>query len=269
MFWIEKVFVHFLPDRKRGDHEKTLIISILFLILISVISVFAQDEEPFVNPTYSPEFIEEQESMLDNLDSLFPRTLLNYTYDPGSGIGDDIEHFDGFSFKSLKVDGRNEITITADTVSDSDAYNRGWQLFNTTGSYKNFYFHVDVQLVDQDASNSGWIFFQYTNGIIVGDNYRCSGEIVFPDKVDKYATTPEGREYTTFYDLTEFENDHELHSLEMIRLDGYTSVFIDGHFIVGFEDEFTGNFYHLYGVGLHPGGKYATYAFDNFIIRRQ
>lgn len=48
-----------------------------------------------------------------------------------------------------------------------------------------------------------------------------------------------------------------------------TSAFIDGHFIVGFEDGFTGNFYHIYGVGLHPGGKYATYAFDNFIIRRQ
>ncbi len=32
-------------------------------------------------------------------------------------------------------------------------------------------------------------------------------------------------------------------------------------------DGFTGNFYHMYGVGLNPGSKYATYAFDNFIIR--
>ena len=87
--------------------------------------------------------------------------------------------------------------------------------------------------------------------------------------VDKYTTTAGERDYTTFYDLTEFENDHEPHTLEMIRLDGYTSVFIDGHFIVGFEDGFAGNFYHIYGVGPHQGGKYATYAFDNFIIRRQ
>lgn len=242
----------------------------LFILLFTVIVAFAQEEEPFENPTYTQEFIEEQESMLSNLDTLFPRTLVNYNYEQvGSGIQDDIEQFEGFTFKSIKTNGRNEITITADSVCDSEDCNRGWQLFNTTGSYKNFYFHIDVQLIDQDESNSGWIFFQYTNGLIVGENSRCSGEITFPDKVDKYVTTAGEREYTTFYDLKDFENDYEPHTLEMIRLDGYTSVFIDGHFIVGFEDEFTGNFYHIYGVGLHSGGQYATYAFDNFIIRRQ
>ena len=242
----------------------------LFILLFTVIVAFAQEEEPFENPTYTQEFIEEQESMLSNLDTLFPRTLVNYNYEQvGSGIQDDIEQFEGFTFKSIKTNGRNEITITADSVCDSEDCNRGWQLFNTTGSYKSFYFHIDVQLIDQDESNSGWIFFQYTNGLIVGENSRCSGEITFPDKVDKYVTTAGEREYTTFYDLKDFENDYEPHTLEMIRLDGYTSVFIDGHFIVGFEDEFTGNFYHIYGVGLHSGGQYATYAFDNFIIRRQ
>ena len=242
----------------------------LFILLFTVIVAFAQEEEPFENPTYTQEFIEEQESMLSNLDTLFPRTLVNYNYEQvGSRIQDDIEQFEGFTFKSIKTNGRNEITITADSVCDSEDCNRGWQLFNTTGSYKNFYFHIDVQLIDQDESNSGWIFFQYTNGLIVGENSRCSGEITFPDKVDKYVTTAGEREYTTFYDLKDFENDYEPHTLEMIRLDGYTSVFIDGHFIVGFEDEFTGNFYHIYGVGLHSGGQYATYAFDNFIIRRQ
>ena len=249
--------------------KKLVILFCLFISLFAVLGAFAQDEEPFVNPTYTQEFVEEQESLLNNLDTLFPRTLINYTYDQGNGIQDDVEHFEGFTFKSVKTNGRNEITISADTVCESDDCNRGWQLFNTTGSYKNFYFHIDVQLVDQDESNSGWIFFQYTNGLIVGENSRSSGEIAFPDKVDKYISKAGEREYTTYYDLTEFENDYEPHVLEMIRLDGYTSVFIDGHFIVGFEDGFTGNFYHLYGVGLRPGGKFATYAFDNFIIRRQ
>ena len=55
----------------------------------------------------------------------------------------------------------------------------------------------------------------------------------------------------------------------MIRLDGYTSVYIDHQFIVGFEDGFDGRFSHMYGVGLEPGGEYVTFAFDNFIIRRQ
>lgn len=266
------------PDRVlQNDHyllmkgsvmKRSVTLFVVFLMFFSFISAFAQDEQPFVNPTYTQEFIEEQESMLNDLDSVFPRTLVNETYDQGL-ISDDIEHFDGFYFKSVKVNGRNEITITADTVSESEEYSRGWKLFNTTGSYQNFYFHIDVQLVEQDESNSGWVFFQYTNADIVGENHRSSGEICFPDRIDKYTTGPSGREYTTFYDLTEFENDHEPHTLEMIRLDGYTSVFIDGHFIAGFEDEFSGRFYHIYGVGLNPGGKFATYAFDNFIIRRQ
>ena len=251
--------------------KKSLILLCFVISLFTIIGAFAQsEEEPFVNPTYTQEFIEQQEALLNDLDTLFPRTLVNYNYEQvGSGIQDDVEHFEGYTFRSLKVDGRNEITITADDVCENDDCNRGWQLFNTTGSYKNFYFHIDVQLIDQDESNSGWVFFQYTNGLLVGENSRSSGEIEFPDIVDKYTTTAGERDYTTFYDLTEFENDHEPHTLEMIRLDGYTSVYIDGHFIVGFEDGFAGNFYHIYGVGLHQGGKYATYAFDNFIIRRQ
>ncbi len=247
--------------------KKSVILVSIVLVFFTFTCSFAQSEEPFVNPAYTEEFIERQEAMLGNLNSLFPRTLVNYTFDPGSGISDSVEQFDGFTFKSEKISGRNEITITADVVSETVDYSRGWQLFNTTGSYKNFYFHVDVQLVDQDGSNSGWIFFQYSNGVIVGENSRCSGEIQYPDRIDKYSTKAGEREYTTYYDLTGFENDHEMHTLEMIRLDGYTSAFIDGHFIAGFEDGFTGNFYHVYGVGLNPGGKYVTYAFDNFIIR--
>ena len=250
--------------------KRSIILFCLSLFFFTFAGVFAQSQEPFVNPTYTDEFIEQQESMLTDLDRLFPRTLINYNYEQvGSGIQDDIEHFEGFTFTSLKKDGRNEITITADVPSETEEYNRGWQLFNTTGSYQNFYFHIDIQLIGQDESNSGWIFFQYTNGLIVGDPSRSSGEIIFPDKIDKYTSAAGEREYTTFYNLTDYENDQEMHTLEMIRLDGYTSTFIDGHFIVGFEDGFAGNFYHIYGVGLHPGGKFATYAFDNFIIRRQ
>ena len=240
----------------------------LFLLLFTFIGACAQDEEPFVNPTYTDEFIAEQEAMLENLDTLFPRTLLKETYDWDSG--GTLNNFDGFSFLSKNHGGKRELTVTAVDVSEGDEFNRGWDLFNTAGSYENFYFCVDVQLIEQDESNSGWVWFQYSNPLIVGDAYRAAGEIIFPDKIDTYTTSPaEGRQYKTYYNLTEFENDYEEHRLEMIRLNGYTSAFIDGHFIVGFEDGFTGRFYHLYGVGLHAGGKYVTYAFDNFTIRRQ
>lgn len=229
--------------------------------------VSAQSDTQIENPTFTSKFIEQQERMLENLDTLFPRILVNETYEYPSAP--EIAQKDGFSFSSQNKSGKRELSITAYKVSNSAEYNLGWNLFNTTGSYENFYLHIDVQLLEQDESNSGWVFFQYTNSSIVGEANRCSGEIIFPDKVDTYTTKPSGRIYTTYYDLTEFENDYEQHTLEMIRLNGYTSVFIDRHFIVGFEDGFTGRFSHMYGVGLHAGGEYATYAFDNFIIRRQ
>ena len=246
--------------------KRSLILLCVFLLLCTFTGLFAQDEEPFENPTYGEDFIAEQEAMLGNLDTLFPRTLLKETYDYDSG--GTLDKFDGFTFLSKNHGGKRELTVTAEDVSEGDEFNRGWSLFNQAGSYENFYFRVDVRIVEQDESNSGWVWFQYSNQDLVGDANRDSGEIIFPDKIDTYETVAGERTYTTFYNLNEYENDYEEHTLEMIRLNGYTSAFIDGHFIVGFEDGFTGRFYHLYGVGLHAGGKYATYAFDNFTIRR-
>ena len=55
--------------------------------------------------------------------------------------------------------------------------------------------------------------------------------------------------------------------VKIMRLDGYVRFYIDGHFITGFDDGFSGRFYQLYGAGLDKGGKYVTGSFDNFILR--
>lgn len=246
--------------------KKSVVFGLLFVLLCGISVVFAQ-EEAFENPTYTEKFIEQQERMLENLDTLFPRTLLKETYDNGSGL--QTTQNDGFSFSSQNKSGKRELTITAYKVSDTEDYNWGWDLFYTTGSYENFYLHIDVQLIDQDDSNSGYCWFQYTDRLIVGEEKRRAGTIWFPESINTYATKPSKTEYTKYFDLSDFENDYEPHTLEMIRLNGYTSVYIDRHFIVGFEDGFPGKFSHMYGVGLNPGGEYVTYAFDNFIIRRQ
>ena len=106
--------------------KKSVILISLVLMIFIVLSASAQEGQTFENPTYTQEFIEQQESLLNNLDSLFPRTLLKYTYEEGTAISDDAEQFEGFTFKSVKKDGRNEITITADEVSETEEYSRGW-----------------------------------------------------------------------------------------------------------------------------------------------
>ena len=250
--------------------KKLLVLSLVVLLLSAVFgNTFAQsEEEPFENPVYTEHFIEQQNDLLNKLDTLFPRLLLNKTFD---GTYSDYEQLDGYTFSSEYRNGWEELTVTAQKVSDTERYSSGWVLFNTTGSYSNFYFSVDLKLIDQDDSNKGFAFFQYTNSQIVGESKRSSGEITYPFIVDSYITKAAGREYTTYYDFSQLglENVYDAHTLEMIRLDGYTSVYIDHQFIVGFEDGFDGRFSHMYGVGLEPGGEYVTFAFDNFILRRQ
>ena len=250
--------------------KKLLVLSLVVLLLSAVFgSTFAQsEEEPFENPVYTEHFIEQQNDLLNNLDTLFPRTLYNNTFDFSDS---DYAQLEGYTFLSENRNGWNELTVTAQRVSDTQEYSYGWNLFPTTGSYSNFYFSVDIKLIEQDDSNKGFVFFQYTDASIVGESKRSSGDLVYPFSVEKYVTKAAGREYTTYYDLTQLGlvHDYDVHTLEMIRLDGYTSVYIDHQFIVGFEDGFDGRFSHLYGVGLKPGGEYVTFAFDNFILRRQ
>ena len=257
--------------------KKLLVLSLVMLLLAAVFgNTFAQSDEEvvleedqlFENPVYTEHFIEQQNSLLDDLDTLFPRTLYNNTFDKTDS---DYRQLDGFNFSSEIRNGWNELTVTVKNVSDAQDYGYGWNLFPTTGSYSNFYFSVDIKLIEQDKSNKGYVFFEYTDISIVGESKRSGGRISYPFIVDSYYTKAAGREYITYYDLTQLglEHDYDTHTLEMIRLDGYTSVYIDHQFIVGFEDGLDGRFSHLYGVGLEPGGEYVTFAFDNFIIRRQ
>ena len=257
--------------------KKLLVLFFVVLLLAAVFgNTFAQSDEEavveedqlFENPVYTEHFIEQQNSLLDNLDTLFPRLLVNRTFD---GTYSDYKQKDGYTFSSEYRNGWEELTVTAQKISNTQEYSLGWDLFNTTGTYSNFYFSVDIKLIEQDDSNKGFVFFQYTNVDIVGESKRSTGDLVYPFSVEKYITKAAGREYTTYYDLTQLglEHDYDAHTLEMIRLDGYTSVYVDHQFIVGFEDGLDGRFSHLYGVGLKPGGEYVTFAFDNFIIRRQ
>ena len=250
--------------------KKLLVLSLVVLLLSAVFgSTFAQsEEEPFENPVYTEHFIEQQNDLLDKLDTLFPRTLYNNTFDIKDS---DYTQLDGYTFSSEIRNGWNELTVTAQKISDTEEYSYGWNLFNITGSYSNFYLSIDIKLVEQDDSNKGYVFFQYTDYSIVGDAKRSAGHIKYPFIIETYTSKASVRNFTTRYDLTQLglEHDHEAHTLEMIRLDGYTSVYIDHQFIAGFEDGLDGRFSHMYGVGLEPGGEYVTFAFDNFIIRRQ
>ena len=130
----------------------------------------------------------------------------------------------------------------------------------------NFYMSMEFQCVKQDEGFPARFWFQYSDVSMAGQENRHSGEIFFPSVIDAYCTTPEGRVYTTYYDLSkEYSMDNQMHVLEIIRYRGYTSCYIDHHFVTGFEDGFGGYFSPIYGVGLSEGGKEAVFITDNFV----
>lgn len=238
----------------------------IFLMLLMLIRIPAALGESFENPVYSQEYIAQQEGMLSQKEQYFPRFMFQENYN-GDPTKPQISKPEGGYYKYEMVrGGKFEIMLAAYTSAPAD---QGWgeTHFNTTGSYEDFYMAIEMQLIERDDSGTGYLWFQYTDGNIVGDNARSAVTIQYPLNIVSYVTGPEGRVYTTRYDLSAYKNDYQVHKVEIMRLDGYVRFYIDGHFVTGFDDGFSGRFYQLYGTGLNRGGKYVTGSFDNFILR--
>ena len=258
---------------------RTVLWVVLALMLFS--AAFAEggeeaketEEAAIVNPVYSEEFVEMQQKKLEMVPKLFPRKAIE-NKKGRTGKKEEVTQFEGFKFTSrLNDQGQDEITITSDTVSPDVEYNRGWGFYKRTGAHSDFYVNLEVQFVSQAEDTEGWLWFQYSDLDLVGDENRHSVEFIFPRTIDRYRTVPSAdpekneRVYQTFYDLSsEYQYSNGKLVLEMIRLDGYTSCYINHKFVAGFEDGFDGAFYPLYGVGLSKGGKEATFAFNDLIM---
>lgn len=247
--------------------KKGLILFTFLLILTAVESVFAQYSGSFTNPTYSPEFIADRQSMRANRDQLFPRLLFNEMFNDKTKPS--VNRLDeGYYFSEMERAGQIEMLLSS-VNAFTENHGRGQTHFNMTGSYENFYASIEARFLEMDDSNNGYLWFQYTNGNIVGESRRDSVTISFPYRVTKYSTLSGERVETTLYELNDFVSDYEVHTLELFRLNGEASIFIDGQFITSFMDGFSGRFYPIYGVGLETGGTYVAGSFDNLVIRVQ
>lgn len=240
-------------------------LAVIVLLLLTAAAVYANDGNNFENPVYSPDYIAEQEQMLNSVETLFPRNILLRTFD-GTTKPAISKPANGYYMYTREIYGKREFCIAAINTAP---LNRGWgdNFFNTTGSFTDFYMAIDAQIIERDDSRKGYLWIQYTDGNIAGEDGRNAVSIYFPNEIEKYETVGGSRVYTTLYDLSQYAEDYNVHHFEIIRLDGYTRVYIDGHFLTIFEDGFSGRFYQMFGAGLMQGGKYATAQFDNLSIR--
>ena len=238
----------------------------LLLVLLAVIHVPAASGDPFENPVYTQEYIAEQEAMLSQKEQYFPRFMFQENYNEAPTKPVISKPGDGYYRYEMIRGGKQEsmMAVYKDSIS---SYGYGESHFNTTGSYEDFYMAIEMEMIERDDSNTGHLWFQYTDKNLVGEDARKAVTIYYPIAIRSYTTGQAGREVTTHYDLSEYKNDYQVHKIEIMRLDGYVRFYIDGHFLTGFEDGFSGRFYQLYGVGLEKGGKYVAGTFDNFVLR--
>ena len=246
--------------------KKAAVTCILLMLLFTTAAVFADTDGEFENPVYSPEFAAQQERMLADVEQTFARLLYRETFDlpakpsvsrPGFGYY--------LSERNTKLS-RKEITLSAYTPLPGDS-EWGTNFFSITGSYENFYIGMDVQMIERSDTGHDYYWIRYTNEEIVGESASSGAEIAFPIAIRKFEGGPGGRSYTKYFDLSEYANDYRINRIEMTRLNGYTSVFINGHFITGFDDGLSGRFYQAFGSALGAGQGYVTAEFDNFVLR--
>ena len=236
--------------------QKTILFALL-LLLLSAAAVFADD--------FSPEFIQQQESMLRSIDQYFPQILVTDTFDPE--IEPEIDKVgDGIYISTRKTRaGKYEWIIFADKpVTESTS----WGTYKDgIGFYSDFYVSIEGQILERDDSEKGYIHFTYSDDEIVGGSDASWCCVNFPINVVKENRSAGESDEQIMTDLTQYGTDYDNHRFEIIRLHGYTSVFIDRRFVTGFADGFSGQFNFSWGVGLYPGGKYVTGQFDNLLIR--
>ncbi len=238
----------------------------LLLIMLMAVTVRADNQEVFENPVYSPEFSAQQERMLANIEDTFPKPLYKETF-VISGKPSVSKPGDGYHLAERNNRlCRKEITLSAYKPLASDR-EYGNHFFNITGSYTNFYVGMDIQMIERSDTKNDYWYLRFTNAEIVGESKSSGVEIAFPIAIRKYETGAHGRIYTDYYDLSEFANNYDNNKIEMTRLNGYTSVFINGEFIAGFEDGLTGRFYQTFGSAIGVGQGYITAEFDNFVLR--
>lgn len=236
------------------------------MLLFTAAVVFADSGDNFANPVYDPEFIAQQERMLANIEQSFTRLLYRETFDVTSKPAIS-KPADGY-YVSERITrlSRQDITLAAYKPLQYGA-EHSEDFFNLTGSYPEFYVAMDAQMIERSDTGNDCFFIRYTNAGIVGEAASSGAEIAFPIAVRKFEGAPGNRTYTEYYDLSEYADDYGNNRIEMTRLNGYTSVFINGQFIVGFEDGLSGRFYQVFGSELGSGQGYVTAEFDNFLLR--
>ncbi len=173
---------------------KHKIILFTFLLLLLPAAAFSADD-------FSPEFIQQQESILRSIDQYFPRLLLKETFDieekpditDSPDIGVD-------PYTRITRAGKYETFISAwKPVSAKQMYDTS---LNQADLYNDFYVSIDGQVLERDDSEKGFIYFGYST-VFSEDSGNSYCEVDFPISIIRGKRFGEMRDEQIMADLTQ------------------------------------------------------------------
>ena len=130
-------------------------------------------------------------------------------------------------------------------------------------------FHVKYTVVrreDIPVNEGGICWIRYSNVVSTGAG-RESGVIFYPGgKVYRFQPVDGEMIYEEIGDLSDIYPD-ETAAFDFIRMDGTTYIYINGEYIMHFQDGISGNVSFEGGSELFQGGNRVRCCFDNFSIR--
>ncbi len=208
--------------------------------------------------------VENQPIQLEQIESLFPTIILDKNNSGLENLQTNLG--DGKNYTTLFKNGIYH-TIFSSPVPLTEGFSYGEYFRQNTVSISDFVFHADVTLSEVlPAGSTGNCVLAYTNGKTIQDELYRSVHLFLGDESFGYSQD-NGGAYQEGIDLSAFGEIGRNYSINIIRMNGTTSIFIDGVLVEEIWDEMEGNINWWFGSYTGSGGTYTDCAFNNFEIR--
>ena len=208
--------------------------------------------------------VENQPIQLEQIESLFPTIILDRNNSGLENLQTNLG--DGKNYTTLFKNGIYH-TIFSSPVPLTEGFSYGEYFRQNTASISDFAFHADVALSEVlPAGSTGNCVLAYTNGKTIQDELYRSVHLFLGDESFGYSQD-NGGAYQEGSDLSAFGEIGRNYSIDIIRMNGTASIFIDGVLVEEIWDEMEGNINWWFGSYTGSGGTYTDCAFNNFEIR--
>ncbi|HPG19348.1 MAG TPA: hypothetical protein PLG58_02020 [Flexilinea sp.] len=211
------------------------------------------------------------DNLLKNSEKVFPRLLINEDFSENLPLDVYEDESNGIKITSV-IQQKNGVIKATNYVDGLIKDIEGLSAFYSEtyyGTLSEFHLHVEVSILNEFPDSTGSCFIEYTNEAVVGENSRQTVELILGSRIDTYQTKSGSRVLTTLYDLSGTHEVGKIYNIDIIRYGGIGYFFIDGVFLIAYQDNIKENLSWMTGPIVGIGGEQTTCIFDKIWVRRK